>query len=147
MLKSIKELAPNPSDALQAMVDGLREQSKREDFIIDMGWFVGKEDGICCGCAATCALQRLAGVNFTIENSINANRFDLLQLKGAISFESVIDDARQGYMSELFGFYGFDRDSNPDLPQNPNFDLETDNWEEQLPDVEAYIAELRAAGY
>ena len=50
--------------ALQAMVDGLKRQSKRKGFMVDMVTFGNVSPETCYGCAATCTLQEMYGVNF-----------------------------------------------------------------------------------
>ena len=58
---SIRErIAKKPSVALKAMCDGLERQSKEPDFEIDMGTFFRRTQGVCVGCAATCAILELA---------------------------------------------------------------------------------------
>ncbi len=48
-----------PSNAVWAMVLGIDGALARDDFTIDMGTFGESYDGMCYGCAATCALQQI----------------------------------------------------------------------------------------
>ena len=115
-MESIRELIQSkPSIALQAMVDGLREQSKRKNFKVDMRTFgEGKylnNPVMCYGCAATCTLQKIAGKNLTVDN-INVNldraqflKFELTELR---RFEFAICDASIGLLYGLFYFCRID---------------------------------------
>jgi len=100
-----------PSEAIFAMCDGLIEQDKREDFIIDMLSYGGVQKDFCCGCAATCTLQKLAGKNFNTQNiaprisrdfAIHGNvcNEDLLS-----KFEYAIDDLRTGCVHGIYQFF------------------------------------------
>lgn len=151
-MKTIKQLAPKPSDALQAMVDGLLTQNEREDFKIDMQVF-GKIDEagkICFGCAATCAIQQLTGKNFTPENDAVGNyriKADFLEVdkRELGEFEYTMDNARKGDLKELFYFY--DLEDNFDFNKyNNRFFLTTVDWEEQLPAIRELIEFLRSEG-
>lgn len=47
--RSIKELAPKPSDAIKAMIDGLINQNQRDDFEIEMRTFGASGMNMCYG--------------------------------------------------------------------------------------------------
>jgi hypothetical protein len=145
-MKSIRETLKVPSAALQAMVNGLRKQSKRSDFKIDMGTFGDAYGGVCYGCAATCALQEISGIDFTLENMLWHNLPYATPFSGQeiSDFEDVIDAARSGYLLPLFTFFHLHPIHNRGYPRR--FNLDTDNWEEQLPEVEKLIAELKEKG-
>jgi hypothetical protein len=49
-----------PSDALEAMCDGLEDIDARADFSIHMSTFGKFEGGLCFVCAATCAAIKAA---------------------------------------------------------------------------------------
>ena len=143
-MESIKQLIQNkPSIALQAMVDGLKEQSKRKDFKIRMTTFGESNNKFCYGCAATCTLQKIAGKDLTADNIGLTNdratflKFDPIELK---SFELAIDEAREGCLYELFNFCGT---AVLNKISYYGFRLKTDDWEEQLPIVEKLIKELQ----
>jgi len=145
-MKSIKEQLKVPSAALQAMVDGLRKQSKRKDFVINMSTYGESRGEICFGCAATCAVQQISGINLTVEDIDVANQslklgYDFDHLS---AFEMSINAARLGDMYLLFLF--FDLVWQYDFDYDERFFLKTENWEEQLPAVEALIAELKEKG-
>ncbi len=148
----IKETLKVPSAALQAMVDGLREQSKSKYFRITMATFGHSDGHFCFGCAATCTIQQIAGKHFEASDLINNNdmdssvfqranalNFDVEQLR---DFEDAIDSARKGRISRLFFFFGvpITRDS---AKYHHRFHLGTDDWKSELPKVEELIAELR----
>jgi hypothetical protein len=151
-MRSIFELAPKPSDAVRAMIDGLREHSKREDFKINMAYFGLKptlsllgDSNICYGCAATCALQKITGVTLvweTIEEVGRVKAYDL-QYGDMKTFEIAIDGLRCGELNSLFSYYG--------VPQIRWFDfnlphLKTDSWEAGLPRYEKLYKKLIEKG-
>lgn len=142
-----------PSDALQAMVDGLRAQDEREGFHVEMRSFfefyppsvtVG-EAPACKACAATSALQEASGKIFDKRELINRNdraAFTELQRETQFVIECALEVARQGYLKELFDL--FDAADFHDPLYDKRFCLETDNWRSQLEDVEDLIDELEA---
>lgn len=148
-MKTIKEILKVPSAALQAMVDGLRKQSKRKNFRIDMGSFgeVAITKSLCFGCAATCAAQQIAGKNLTPTNvgtlSKRAKKlnFDVLDLS---KFEQAMDHARRGLIGSLFDYFCVAEEHS--ILFDNRFYLWSDSWEEQLPKVEALIEELKSKG-
>lgn len=146
-MTSIKEILKVPSAALQAMVDGLRKQSQRQDFKVDMSTFgyYDFETETCFGCAATCAVQEAFGVTFDKESidflvyRAEAVKCDARDLD---KFESAIDCARQGDLRYLFRFFGAEYSAEFDH----RFELYSDNWKEQLPFVDELIVELKQKG-
>lgn len=59
--RKIKSIVSKPSEAVQAMIDGLKN---RRGLRINMGTYGQSEDEkskICYGCAATCTVQQVAG--------------------------------------------------------------------------------------
>lgn len=116
---------PKPSDAVQAMVDGLRAVDERDDFKIKMYQFGHEEDGICFGCAAT-------ALCFTT--------FDMV--RGPWHLEMAIDAFRHGHHEELGNYYGVE------LPE-PDVALEglyTIDWKENIHLYEEYAEQLRKVG-
>lgn len=151
-MRKIKDIISKPSEALQAMVDGLLEQDARHDFVVEMDFFgyVGETSGRCFGCAATCAVQKITGVNFTpddiLKRYVNTDIF-LLDL---CKFENIIDTARcSGNLRMLFFYFGYD-DTFFDIDEKltmANFSLQNHNWRHELPKVTAHIKLLQEAGY
>lgn len=147
-MKSIKELAPKPSDALQAMVDGLLNQSKRTTFEIDMNGY-GGADKICYGCAATCTIQQLAGKNLIPRDILDCTSraeslgFDPRELG---DFEIAINEARMGQLLHLFIFYNLHYKSKEKYKYDSHFYLEDNDWREQLPQVITLIELLKSKG-
>lgn len=143
ILKAIKS---KPSVALQHMVDGLLKQSRRKDFIIDMGTFGSTDSKICYGCAATCTIQSIAKVTlFPLDIYYAGDRArkakaDMDELR---KFEEAIDCARRGWMFTLFRFCEVEYVGTFD----GKFDLRTDDWRQQLPEVRETISKLKKAGY
>lgn len=69
--------------AVEAMIIGLETQSKRDDFKINMGHFLvvsvpsGESKNVCFGCAATCALQQITGINLPPNKMLSWSYSDL----------------------------------------------------------------------
>lgn len=152
-MKTIFELAPKPSDAIKAMWQGLIEQSKREDFVINMQSFGGYStfQGICFGCAATCSIQQLSGVNFEMSNSHSivdvSKRSKLLKIEmdSLNRFEACIDEFRNGDLTYLLDFYDRNTELNivyDEFPPDINFPdilMDDDDWKHQEPQVNKII--------
>lgn len=145
-MRKITDVISKPSEALRAMVDGLIEQSKRKDFVIDMINWGSKVNGVCYGCAATCTIQKLAGVNFDSDEIGDTETravvlgFDRDELN---NFENSIEDVRSGLVLSLFIFF--------DMPPKNEYDnrwyMHDDDWLSQIPVIEATIKEMQEAGY
>ena len=149
------------STVLQAMVTGLLKSKDDRNFTVDMSTFGTVENQLCYGCCATVALAEMFGRGRSISEIMLKYREEFypeadrptsasayaylssylqLQLK---SLEDAINSARLGDVSELIAFLTSE--------VNKSFDdrwiLCTENWEEQLSNVKATIAEMIAAGY
>jgi len=149
-MRKITDIISKPSEALQAMVDGLLEQDQRSDFRIDMATFgnYDPERKICFGCAATCTAQKLAGINFTgkeIDNEREREYFLDIKMADYNDFENVIDSVRRGAVSDLFDY--FDIGTGLQYQFDAKFDLENDNWKEQIPEVLQVIEDLKKKGF
>jgi hypothetical protein len=143
-----------PSQALQAMIDGLLEADKRPDFAVNMTTFgmVGRS-GACHGCAATCTLQKLAGVQFSRDVIGRGDDRAVavgLPFAEVAAFETAVDFARKGMLMHIFDFFKI---KYPEYGQRqplwnvPEFVLTTDLWRDNLPDYQRLADELKAAGY
>lgn len=156
MIRTIKSLAPKPSDAIKAMLDGLREIPSAE-FSVDMGTYGGHEHDsgpnvICCGCAATCAVHKLAGkaphLDY-IDQEMQPEYLGFWEVD-LYRFESAIDSFRVGYPGSLFayyGLYGSDSEVLASLASDKPWRLLTENWEPQLSKIEEYLERVVAAGF
>lgn len=97
--------------AVEAMIVGLETQSKRDDFRIAMSTFgkAYKKYGkpVCFGCAATCAVQQLTGVNIGVDNIEPKNHADAIGTlaEDTIDFEGAIDGLRTGYIDGLAEYF------------------------------------------
>ena len=141
------------STALQAMIDGLKFQSQRKDFRIDMSTFGDfsdsgdKENPVCFGCAATCTIQQLLGVNFTdlrIESLKERSRLTIRNSDDLDRFEDAIDNARMGDLIPIFDYMG-NLDSH-ELIDDSQWILNTDDWQEQMPLVQDFVDMLKLKG-
>jgi hypothetical protein len=145
--RSIKELAPKPSDAIKAMLEGLRELPG-DEFEVDMGSFGRTSGDVCYGCAATCAVFRLGGKVPRSEVMLGFTaQADYLQLNvhELRKFEIAIDHFRMGFPWQLFAFYRVP--FNTTFAQRQPWCLQQHNFEEQLSQIEEYIRKLEAAGF
>lgn len=145
-MRRIKELAPKYSDAIRAMIDGLKKQSAREDFVIVMNTYGRCNNYICFGCAATCTIQELSGKNYkhkVIRDFTSKALYTNIFASDLANFESCIDDFRAGITCSLLWFYDLE---DVDFPV-PDWYLSTDNWQEELPKVENYLEEVIKLGY
>lgn len=82
-------------EVIDAMIQGLKNPSCQ----IDMSTFGKRRDGICFGCAATNALQYLAGKKFTPKNIVDrSDRARYLKIDYSIlsNFEIAINALRWG---------------------------------------------------
>ena len=136
-MKSIKEIVPTPIDALQVMVDSLKEFDKAPDFEVYMGSWGAQREGICIGCAATCTIQKIAEKRLTTsviwdcESRAKFLDFDFDDLN---AFENAIDQCRSGRLEGLWAFYGTE-----DCPKNTFWYLGNFEWRDNLEKVEKFI--------
>lgn len=145
--RTFREILKTPSAALKAMCDGLEKQSRRKDFIVDMGTFGSREGKVCFGCAATCATQQASGIDLTLETIENEDeRSDRLAVdySDLNRFEIAMNAARLGCLRQLF--YYFNSESKYLQSEDGRYCLDNDNWHDELPKVLAHIAELQSAG-
>ena len=151
---SIKDrIESKPSAALIAMCDGLEAQAAMPDFTVDMDEFgyVDETNGLCYGCAATCAVLRLlpemdpkelikwSGLSsLPVDERIDRDDLD--------EFEYAVNHARIGDLACLFEYCGMPESVLKELTL-PRFHLDTDDWQEQIPTVRACAAYLNTQGY
>lgn len=155
--KLIRNIISKPSEALQAMVDGLLKYSKRKNFRIRMSTFGSIDHApgnineyICYGCAATCALQQIANKDLNCGTNIGNQEVRARQLGFSIKdeneFEEAMDIARRGNTIDLFYYFRLAPPNNNNLV-HPSYGLQTSDWREQIPEVRRHIRALKAAGY
>jgi len=162
-VKTFREILGVPSAALQAMVDGLRLYGNRLDFKIDMGTFGSNENGVCFGCAASCCVQKVLGKNLLsggdgIEIPVVRARFFGTAVEDLGDFEWAVDGARSGSLSCLLGYFGINEMTHQSIVElngqwgvndtiwDSRYELNSDDWEQQLGAVEEVIAEMKAIG-
>ena len=157
-MKSIKELAPKPSDALQAMLTGLKELPEKGKLKVDMDTFGRNRGSVCVGCAATACLMTLSGVDnpefFVSLGNSNPSKLSRLRaynledsedsLAEFASFENAIDAFRNnGNLSWLGSFYGVNLS---EFDYYVDGFIDSDNYWEFFPQIEQLIADLREEG-
>ncbi len=137
-----------PSKALEFMVKGLIKHDKRNDFEVDMDTFGrhNTDSKMCYGCAATCVLQEITGINFTEEttNLNNCYRNDLINIHQRKIFEGAIDNARHGLLLRLFEFCKKERYYKEEYYKK--WEMQNSNWKKELPKVRKLIKELKSKG-
>ena len=154
------------SIVLQALVSGLLKSKADSNFTLEMGTYGTVKEGICYGCCATVALAEIFGKGKLASEIMLAyaktptDRSDFLYAKLSYSLpletvqdsllvsklhnlEYAIDKARMGGVSLLIHFLTGEANTSFDGRWN----LNDHDWEEQLPVVEATIAQMIAAGY
>lgn len=143
-------LQGKPSIALEAMCDGLEKFDEAKGFVINMSTYGAVYKKVCYGCAATCALQQLAGVVFTPSTIYDRHKAagvvngTALQAKAdAMEFERAMNSARRGALLDLWKFCGMRIDVPPHRRWRP---LLNHTWRDELPRVRQFVAMLKAKG-
>lgn len=143
------ETLGKPSVALQKMVDGLRTQSQRTNFLVTMGSYGCCDGKMCYGCAATCAIQATTGIDYPSDKPFTGpdERAEIQKIakEDLQLFEMAIENARSGGLLKLFVFYGVGEKHNEEK-HDDNFKLSTEDWAYGLPAVDQLISELQAEG-
>ena len=138
-----------PSNALQAMYDGLLKQDKRIGFVVNFRFFGGVlSDKVCFGCAATCALQEISQVDLNPGNiNLVGERAKAYGFENdeTTRFEITMDYARNGNLYLLFGFCGLDCRKSYHFMDG--ISMLSKNWRKQMPRLKKLIADLKQAGY
>ncbi len=139
-----------PSDALEAMCDGLEAVDAATNLAVSMRTFGEVRDGICYACAATLAAWKASGKPVT-----GGNELDVLRTPGGHAaffgvpdihqFEWVMETARLGALRPLGRFFGVKDIDRMDY-WAACWKLTTDNWREQLPRIRRTVIEMREAG-
>ena len=162
------------STVLQAMVTGLLKSKDNSNFVLKMRTFGYVENKLCYGCCATLALAEMFGKGRSASEMMlgyaenqpdwpkyvyaylsdviklepldvqDPSPIDILEHLNQLKYlERAVDLARQGEVSRLIGLLIGELNES----FNDRWDLEDEDWEEQLPVVESTIAEMIAAGY
>ena len=150
-MQSIKDYYPTLSAAIKGMIDGLNN-AKNAHFEVDMETFGVLYNGICYGDAGFAAIQNIMpkpAIEYRKEGTPNSlswsfldTGFDQRELE---AFEIAIDEFSSGVVSCLLEFYGIS--SLNSKCSSPDWNLETDNWQEELPKVAIYLNQLISLGY
>lgn len=153
-MKTFFELCDGkPSNAVKAMISGLKNQSKRKDFRIDMADFGGYEEGVCFGCAATCSVQELSGKNFlpnsySIRGTVNRAAFLNMHFDDLTKFEYSIDSLRNGVLYSLLDYFRVPLDLTVQLNSEFGYlwKMNTYNWEKEIPKIQPFLDRLIELG-
>jgi len=141
-----------PSQAVRAMIDGLLAADRREGFKVDMNTFERYFEGICYGCAATCALQQMGGYPLIFDTSgvhrhVWATRREMMEQ--FVLMESAIDFFRLGVIKNLLKFYGYNylgwlKACADDAPEK--LYMTNGTWRDQIPVAEQWVEFLESKG-
>lgn len=137
--------------ALLTMCDGLEMTLDNPNYRVDMtkfNWI--NEEGVCYGCAATyCALKltnsQLSNILYQREERariLNTSYKDIME------FEYAIDGARVGFLDPLI-LYMRTQPWPPPLPfsTRQDWNLNTDDWQRQLPQIRQFANEIIKKGF
>jgi hypothetical protein len=154
-MSTIKELLPKPSDAVQAMIGGLKEYDADPNFSICMKSY-GNSDasGVCFGCAATCTIQHVFKYAFTpwqIKSTLRRAAAVNSDYSALNKFEFMINGLRSGDLHSLLYYYGINIYCSLELSELCNewdalrhlYALSTHNWRERLPRWDRLVARLK----
>lgn len=141
---TFKEFCPKPSDAVLAMVAGLRNP----DTEIDMCTFGNAVDGVCYGCAATNTLAHLGGIHWTPETiHWNGRQKEVPLGENTLdSFEAAIDFLRCGHIGAFANKLSVCYGEEIDLPHTWLPTLGDDYTSQELDEYEKYGLALRSIG-
>ena len=162
-LKRMRDVCPNPSDAVRAMVMGLRTARQTSNFFVDMDVYSHvnswSDKKICYGCAATCAifesLNLWAGMGMREYAASRGRGNEEVDAAGVESltgvawtdlkrWESTIDALRLGDPGCIYRYYGVDLSKYVNIPNLPL--LGNSYSEAELQKYEAFADALKTAG-
>ena len=161
-LKKMWDFCPDPSDAVRAMVSGLRTARGKKNFFLAMKYYahvesLGEEE-ICYGCASTCAiLESLAlwprmmeyaasrGKNSVAEDAAELERVAGVDWDDLRKFEVGINALQRSCdVEQLCEYYEVDIWKYANFPKVPYL---TDSYSEaELQKHEAFADALETAG-
>lgn len=139
--------------AVEAMITGL-QTIPGEKFYVNMNTYGEpsiRNPGVCFGCAATCAVQKLTGVMFEPDTiSPSPIRLATIGAKDLLEFEATIDALRSGHVDLLVMFFDAwdnitDKGVGAQLGEleSPLPPLENSNWRERLDDYKPLLDFLK----
>jgi hypothetical protein len=147
---------------VRAICDGLEDVPP--DFRVDMGTYGVYSHGVCFGCAATCAVMKIAGVQFdaaSVRSSDSRATEAGLSHRDLLEFEGIVDGFRSGYHVATFlqNLCRVPREVHFDVMQQfrqETYDgaykalpwsLDTVDWREELSKVRRFAELLAERGY
>ena len=147
------------SIVLKAMVTGLLKSKADPNFTVEMDSFGYVQDKLCYGCAATVTLVEMFGERRSASELMlgyvkpETYRFEIIPAflsnilpntqDSLFMLEIAVDSARLGDVSSLIELLTGEGNTSFD----DRWALEDGNWEKCIPEIEATIAEMIAAGY
>jgi hypothetical protein len=107
-----------PSVAITYAIKGLERLATKPGYCVNLHTYGRAYDGICYGCAATAAIQEIAGKDLDESNIGNTqDRAKALGLeeRELMAFESAINLSRSGRINKLLIFCGLGVEENTDI--------------------------------
>jgi hypothetical protein len=151
-----------PSEAIEAMLRGLKAVHEEGVHKIDMSTFGEVRDGTCFGCAATWALQELVGKPMTAENFRYGENNDTwsahaeyagVDYHQIVDFECAVDNSRHGHVSALLWFFGVSAPDAGELQRSCSnrgewalSDYSDETQEREIPKVAKFAKYLKKRG-
>lgn len=146
MKATFRDILKTPSNALEAMLDGLEASKNWDNFRIQMKVYAYKssESDVCYGCAASCTVLNLYGYNtqFFVDRYSWKDLADTLDCdpEDLKKFEQAIDNVRYCSMYTLGRYFGVELDDPEETWYMSN------NWESSVLHIRTYIERLKALG-
>ena len=113
--KTIREILPNVSDVIQAVIDGIKNKVKDKQFVFDMSnyGYISREKQICVGCLATATICNIYDIKFEDANILGFTNINGCHVAEIVCvdydtlsiFESAINQIRYGSLLKLFYYY------------------------------------------
>lgn len=148
-----KSKLKKPSNAVQAMIDGLWAMNKEPDIKINMSYFYNKRgDGPCMVCAATATAMQVTQTPVGNLLACVAEHEDMpevcppwdtmaeaMRISGdeLAEFELMVNSLRLGYTCDLLEYFDVPKE-HAAYAVEYGFMLDTRNWFAQMPRVESY---------
>lgn len=140
-----------PSQFLRAMAEGLKDvrdgrYGPDQKLCMDTFGHVD-EGGVCCGCAATWAIQRIWGRRMESGDIDAMDRWESHPLQEDV--ESALDMARGGVLRPLCMLCRLSDEDAGEVDSRWSFQwrMHSLNWEGMLPALERAVAEMEEEGF
>lgn len=162
-MQSVNEIVKDkkPSEIVEVMIQSLEKLDKDKRFRIDMDTYGFQKNKVCYGCAATATLiglypekgEKFLNCQLDIderEEFINDGLPDKERLAIVNEFENSIDELRCGsikaFLRLWMGYSQALKIQNEYFDSEPDWHLETEDWDEKLPNIQKFKEWLISKG-